>query len=358
MPCMPRRLQNQWMLLLLTLAMPLSSIAASSAPGTWHALEESARLDGCRDDLEPDAVPAMMAALDPVLAMLRRTPGLSEPQAVDIQPRRMVQAWPRVDPARNCLGAELVLQLHRLLPDPGCATCAPMPSPRQGAAIWVYANNPFVPLLEELLARRGTDEVGSGMFLAPREVTQVAGLPVYESRDGWWVVVAPHHVRYWEPVTRERYLSMRRDEATAQIALHDTGATSAADLPEALRATAAEMDGARAAALAQARDRLTRIEQAFAASSAGELRQPAWCCDPHDALGSQLLPPDSDGYPVVTIAPLPAHEPGDIGMLAIRFRLSSQEARDPDALIRDLIGTVRDQIDWQGLTALLTTNDH
>jgi hypothetical protein len=376
----------------------LPSPAYAQHQGWWEELRESTHLTRCHAALSWAQVRTMLDMTEPVLEVLRHTRALAPPQGMMVRPRRIVHAWPSLPVARNCWGPQLILQFHRLAPPRGCAECQAEPSSHYGGSLVVNFNDAFAALGEEVRIGRGRDSEPSGMFLAPREVMRIDGIPVYEGRQrGWWMLLARGEESVWRPVTRERYLAMRLDEARQQVheleanrpsskvdealrrweagrtdrertyedllrtnpeharEYRETMERMEAEFPRSIRESGAAADRQHALELARARERVARIETDRNLFTPAELQVEAWCCDHRRADGSMLLPPGSSGHRVVEPNPVlldRLRAAGQIHLLTVRFNWSQIQARDPNSFMARTLESVRDEVDWAALRRL------
>lgn len=160
------------------------------------------------------------------------------------------------------------------------------------------------------------------MYRGVRQVGELSGFPVYENGA---IVIARRGAQPWLPVTREEYVRARVEELRAD------GASMASVAADAEKELAALTDGG----------------------------APAYCC--HSSRGRPIgVASESEPgtYPVVRLNP--ACFDGSAGATGVRLLvLGSEQAYAAERRVKptepnyQLMKTIREQLDWNGLAAMV-----
>lgn len=188
---------------LVTRAFAQTDPALMSKAGYWKPVTQNLPSGDPADgpDLEPFA-----NSLNAVLAILRRTPGLAQPQGFVANP---VVEGEGGAPRRPLTGSVRVGVLF--FGRDGAGSVVPQEtgpdvavSINDASCVWNGHDVAFV------------DSLGSIYFDAPRDSSPVRGIPGY-STDSSCLVIARHGVSVFAPVSRERFLHNARDTLLARV---------------------------------------------------------------------------------------------------------------------------------------------
>lgn len=319
-----------WLVASVAAAVPAaaqSDPALLSKAGYWKSVTQNLPSGDPADgpDLEPFA-----NNLNAVLAILRRTPVLAQPQGF--------VAAPSIDrelgaPRRPFTGAVRVGVLFFQKDDHG-AVVPQDAGPdvavaiNDASCIWSGHETAFV------------DSLGPIYYDAPQDSSPVRGIPGF-STDSSCLVIARRGVPVFAPVSRERFLRDARDTLLAR--LRAANATSSSAPAEVRRALQPTLDTVRAIA--------THYDAALKHLSPVDAHGPAWV-KTSDAGVLDLVPPGTaDARQLV--APNPALFNSAAPRSAIQLMTIQAVAPSGDEGAATLFARIRATLEFAALTALL-----
>jgi len=220
------------------------------------------------------------------------------------------------------------------------------PVESDSAASIQIAVNDLVPVFGAASRETGPEQAGDFRLGMPQPDGTIHGFPVYDR----WVVIQKSDTPLFAPVTRGDYLKYELKKAEDLLA---DMRKRAANTPQSGVAPAEEEANARPPvqeALDAQANIVEQLKQQSAGMSAGEANLPATLSDTDENGPVQFSSPDdATATPVVTFNPALFDSRASRSaprILAIRF--DTDDANWPD-----ILQTIDQQLDWQGLQSLL-----